>query len=100
MAHKINLNDDYSKKIKLFFESHENHINNKKLFKDFNIQNIHDAYEFQNKFNEFQFEDYFRFDLRIGYKIEAKKKFIINVDPKIRGNSSCFCSPTRRAIKI
>ena len=71
MAHKIILNDDYSKKIKLFFESHENHINNKKLFKDFNIQNIHDAYEFQNKFNEFQLTKY---GYPIGYKIGLTSK--------------------------
>ena len=76
MAHKINLNDDYNKKIKLFFESHENHINNKKLFKDFNIQNIHEAYEFQNKFNEFQLTKY---GYPIGYKIGLTSKKMQNL---------------------
>ena len=71
MANKINLNDDYIKKIKLFFESHENHIDNKKLFKDFTIQSIHDAYEFQNKFNEFQL---IKYGYPVGYKIGLTSK--------------------------
>ena len=76
MANKINLNDDYIKKIKFFFESHENHINNKKLFKDFDIQNIHDAYEFQNKFNEFQLTKY---GDPVGYKIGLTSKKMQNL---------------------
>ena len=71
MANKINLNDDYIKKIKLFFESHENQIDNKKLFKDFAIQSIHDAYEFQNKFNEFQV---IKYGYPVGYKIGLTSK--------------------------
>ena len=71
MANKINLNYDYIKKIKLFFESHENHIDNKKLFKDFTIQSIHDAYEFQNKFNEFQL---IKYGYPVGYKIGLTSK--------------------------
>jgi 2-keto-4-pentenoate hydratase len=71
MANKINLNNDYIKKIKLFFESHENHIRNKKLFNFFNIQNNHDAYEFQNKFNEFQLNKY---GCPVGYKIGLTSK--------------------------
>ena len=71
MANKINLNYDYIKKIKLFFESHENHIDNKKLFKNFTIQSIHDAYEFQNKFNEFQL---IKYGYPVGYKIGLTSK--------------------------
>lgn len=65
MINKINLNNDYIKKIKLFFESHENHIINKELFKDFNIKNTIDAYEFQNKFNELQLT-------KCGYPVDHK----------------------------